>query len=134
MSLLSRFRVVLLDMNSTFMFGEDRFGDEEDFFATYRSVGGERLSPREVTRLIRSTFDSMAADYENPTKYDCFPQVQGVLRQFGAGVSEADLALVEQVFAIHELGTVGDEYATFIKKLAKTHRLGEVDPKNWTVQ
>ena len=34
--MLSRFTVVLLDMNGTFMFGGDRFGAEQDFAATYR--------------------------------------------------------------------------------------------------
>jgi hypothetical protein len=45
MNVLSRFRVVLLDMNSTLMFGEDRFGDAEDFL---RRIG--RLGARGVER------------------------------------------------------------------------------------
>ena len=31
---------ILLDMNSTFMFGEDRFGEVEDYSEYYRSIGG----------------------------------------------------------------------------------------------
>jgi len=30
-------------MNSTFMFGEDRFGHSEDFCETYKRLGGSRL-------------------------------------------------------------------------------------------
>jgi len=37
-SMLSRFTVVLLDMNGTFMFGGDRFGPEQDFAATYHAL------------------------------------------------------------------------------------------------
>ena len=40
MRVLDRFKVILLDMNGTFMFGQDRFGPEEDFAATYRRLGG----------------------------------------------------------------------------------------------
>jgi hypothetical protein len=32
----------MLDMNGTFMFGEDRFGKEENFSHYYMSIGGEK--------------------------------------------------------------------------------------------
>lgn len=57
MRFLDKFPALLLDMNGTFMFGEDRFGAGEDFHATYRSVGGRRLSAAEVTRFIRACYD-----------------------------------------------------------------------------
>ena len=59
MRLLDTFPVLLLDMNGTFMFGEDRFAVGEDFHATYRSVGGSRLSAAKVTRFIRACYDDM---------------------------------------------------------------------------
>ena len=34
------FDIILLDMGSTFMFDVDRFSADEDFGATYRTVGG----------------------------------------------------------------------------------------------
>jgi len=36
---LDQFPVLLLDMNGTFMFGHDRFGPDEDYYATYRPLG-----------------------------------------------------------------------------------------------
>jgi hypothetical protein len=63
-TVLDRFRVVLLDPNGTFRFGEDRFGPGEDFAATYRSVGGRALEPRQVERAIRACYGRMAAGYE----------------------------------------------------------------------
>jgi FMN phosphatase YigB (HAD superfamily) len=126
MNLLSRFRVVLLDMNSTFMFGEDRFGEDQDFFATYQSVGGTVLDQAKVTKLIRSTFESMAADYENPSMYDAFPQVREVMCYYAPELSERELSILDHVFGLHELGTVSGEYAEFLQTLAKTHRLGLV--------
>jgi hypothetical protein len=53
MAVLDRFRVVLLDLNSTFMFGEDRFGPGEDSAATYRSGGGRVLELDQVRKAIR---------------------------------------------------------------------------------
>ena len=34
---IDRFSVLLFDMHGTFAFGEDRFGPEQGFYATYRS-------------------------------------------------------------------------------------------------
>ncbi len=79
MSLLERYPVVLLDMNGTFMFGQDRFGPGEDFAATYRILGGRALAHGEVERAVRAACDSLASDYQNPAKYDDFPQVADVL-------------------------------------------------------
>jgi hypothetical protein len=46
LSMLSRFTVVLLDMNGTFMFGGDRFGPEQNYADTYHALGGRRLAAR----------------------------------------------------------------------------------------
>ncbi len=35
---------VLLDMNGTFMFQGDRFGTDQDYAATYRTLGGRQLA------------------------------------------------------------------------------------------
>src|SRR5207249_2129714 len=48
--------------------------------STYRSLGGVALGPGEVEAAIRSCYRRMAADYEDPAKYDDFPQVAEVLR------------------------------------------------------
>src|SRR2546426_10370117 len=50
--ILSRFGAVLLDMNGTLMFGGDRFGPDQDYAATYRSLGGSRLAPEVVQAAI----------------------------------------------------------------------------------
>lgn len=60
--ILDRFSVVLLDMNSTFMFDEDRFGPEHDYAATYRSFGG-RLPSGHVRRLVQACYDRLDALY-----------------------------------------------------------------------
>lgn len=126
MCFLDRFKVILLDMNGTFMFDQDRFGPGEDFAATYRGLGGNLLTDVEVERAVRNTCDLMASDYENPAKYDDFPQVAGVLKTLHPSLPAGELNLLEEVMAIHELGNVTDPYAGYLRRLAESHRLGLV--------
>lgn len=125
MTLLERCSVLLLDMNSTFMFGEDRFGPEQDFYATYVALGGSRLSSEKVNRAIRACYRSMATDYETPERFDDFPSLAEGLRRYGA-IDECDVSQLEPVFSAHELGAIPSEYAALIQRLARTHELGLV--------
>ena len=122
--LLDRFRVLLLDMNGTFMFGQDRFGPQEDFAATYRGLGGGGLPAREVERAVRATCQAMAADEANPNKHDDFPQVADVLRRLRPEWPRLERERIEAVIAVHEQGHVPREYAECLRRLARTHRLG----------
>src|SRR2546426_828481 len=56
--ILSRFGAVLLDMNGTLMFGGDRFGPDQDYAATYRSLGGSRLAPEVVQATITACHET----------------------------------------------------------------------------
>ena len=125
---LSRFTVVLLDMNGTVMFGGDRFGPEQDFAATYRALGGGRLAANVVQGIIAACYATMGAIYEDPARCDSFPTVLDTLRALPAGcdLPEADLELLERVIAQHELGSIPLAYARAITRLAATHRLGLV--------
>lgn len=125
---LSRFAVVLLDMNGTLMFGGDRFGPEQDFAATYRALGGRRLEPDVVQETIATCYATMGAIYEDPARCDTFPTVLETLRELSAGrdLPAAELGLLERVIATHELGRIPDAYALAIQRLAAAHRLGLV--------
>lgn len=125
MTLLDRFPCLLLDMNGTFMFDQDRFGDDEDFHATYRAVGGVRLTPAAVTRHIRACYAALCTCYDDPACYDDFPSLAEGFAQFSDAPHEEIDRLV-QVFARHECGTIPPGYANFIRKLARTHRLALV--------
>ncbi|HWB09768.1 MAG TPA: HAD family hydrolase [Pirellulales bacterium] len=123
---LDRFKVILLDMNGTFMFGQDRFGAGEDFAATYRGLGGGRLAAAEVERAVRATYDRMKSDEEDPARYDDFPQVAEVLWRLHPSLPTDELNRIEQVIASHELGQVTEVYADCLRQLAGTYRLGLV--------
>ena len=73
--MLSRFTVVLLDMNGTFMFGGDRFGPEQDFAATYRALGGRQLPARVVQDGVLACFETLGAIYDDSARCDAFPTV-----------------------------------------------------------
>jgi putative hydrolase of the HAD superfamily/5'-nucleotidase len=122
---LDRYKVILLDMNSTFMFGEDRFGAEEDFFATYRHLGGRRLDAATVDNAIRRCYDGMARDYVDPARVDDFPSLAEGLQRYAQAAAD-DIPLLSAVFAHHELGRVPAEHAACLHRLSRTHTLGVV--------
>jgi FMN phosphatase YigB (HAD superfamily) len=126
--MLSRFAVVLLDMNGTFMFGGDRFGPEQDFAATYRALGGRRLGAGVVQDGVLACFEALGVIYEDPARYDSFPAVLDTLRVLPTtrDLPEVELQLLERVIAEHERGTVSETYALALERLAATHRLGVV--------
>jgi HAD superfamily hydrolase (TIGR01509 family) len=116
-------RVLLLDMNSTFMFGEDRFGPAENFAATYRALGGDGLAADRVNRAIRAAFAFLDARYADPACEDDFPSLAEALVAAAPGLPAAELALLEATFARHELGHVPPDYATALRALSATHEL-----------
>src|SRR2546427_8054760 len=102
--ILSRFAAVLLDMNGTLMFGGDRFGPDQDYAATYRSLGGSRLAPEVVQAAIPACYEIMERIYNDPARCDSFPRVQDTLRTLpqAKGFDERELKLLEDVIARHE--------------------------------
>ena len=109
------------------MFGEDRFGPEHDYAATYRRFGGH-LPSGDVRRLIQASYDHLDARYPDPAYHDCFLTVREALRALpeAGGLGNAELDRLERTFAAHELGRIPPTYAAAIKRLAQTYRLGLV--------
>jgi FMN phosphatase YigB (HAD superfamily) len=125
MRFLDNFSVILLDMNGTFMFGHDRFGPEQDYFASYRAVGGNRLDRLTLLGIVQLTYAALVRDYSLPERFDDYPTLIGALREYG-GAEEADLPPLERLFAEHERGEVPDAHAAVLRGLARTHHLGIV--------
>lgn len=112
-------------MNGTFMFDHDRLGPEEDYYQTYRSVGGRQLDRPAVMSIMRSTCDALLKAYDDPAQFDDFPTLREAFPKFG-GAPESEVELLERLFALHELGVVPPSHVCFLQDLAKTHRLGVV--------
>src|SRR5271156_509457 len=121
--LLDQFSILLLDMNGTFMFGEDRFGLDEDFHATYRALGGTTLSPNQVRASILGCYEGMLQICRLPQNFDDFPSLAEGLRRY-ASAPEAELPLLERVFAAHERGSIPPAYAALLCRLSQSHQLG----------
>jgi FMN phosphatase YigB (HAD superfamily) len=135
---LCAFDAVLLDMNGTFMFGHDRFGDDQDYGRTYRRIGGCGLDGATVASAVSACCEDMEAKYDDPAWHDRFPSVRDVLWQLSAtsGLPPAEVDLIAAVIACHELGDVSDTNEQVLRQLSSTHRLGVVsnlwsDKRSW---
>lgn len=125
---IDQFSVILLDMARTFMFNVDRFFGEEDFAATYQQIGGETLSDNKVRQIIRNLHSAISTDYQDPRLMNCFPSVRQHLQALPSfqSLPSQELDLLEQVFALHEVGEIPPSHAQALHKLRQTHRLGVV--------
>lgn len=125
MRYIDRFTALLFDMNSTFMFGEDRFDEGEDFHPAYRAAGGSRLASTDVTRFIRACYDGLSLDFENPDRYEDFPTLAEGFRRY-SNPPEDELPYLVSAFAHHELGSIPESSSQVLRRLAQTHRLALV--------
>lgn len=128
MDFLNQFEVILLDLCDTFMFGVDRFSENEDYFKTYRQLGGDFLKEKEVKEIVEKWFGQMMADYGNPSFYNAFPKSRFYIDRVceNRGLPEREKAIIEELIAVHESGTIQEPYISIIKQLKETHRLGLV--------
>lgn len=125
--MLQDFESIILDMNATFMFGHDRFGDHENYGEFFREMGGT-LPEKEASDIIRDVFAYLAPKYPDPMFMECFPSIRAALHAVvpAGAIPEADLSLLVDTFAYHERGTIPPEYAAAIKDLASKHVIGLV--------
>lgn len=119
-------KALLLDMNSTFMFGEDRFDESEDFSIQYYKLGG-KLQADEVNRIIRSAFNYIDLRYPDESYRENFPTVKTAILEISTiDLSEKELELLINTFAYHELGHIPNEYVITLQKLHKRFILAAV--------
>lgn len=119
---------LLLDMGGTFMFGFDRFCDPAELHDTYERLGGERLGPGEVHEVLSEAIARLERLYLASDCHDEFPPVRQVLVDCpsAADLAEREIDRLEEVFALHEVGTVPDRCVDVLERLAEGYRLGVV--------
>lgn len=125
MRFVDRFQALFFDMNGTFMFNHDRLGRGEDFFATYRKIGGHRLVDHEVRELVLRTCDSLRRDYDDPAYFESFPSLLDAVATY-SGLHGADAHDIANVIAAHEVGQVPSWAARTLQAFATTHPLALV--------
>jgi putative hydrolase of the HAD superfamily len=124
---IDKFEVILLDMGNTFMFGCDRFGENEDYQSTYRQLGGHVLRPEELRFHITDLFERMVRAGRDPARYDDFGDTRRFLEETDSlNLSPREVELIVEVFARHEVGTVPERQANALHQLSRSHPLGLV--------
>jgi putative hydrolase of the HAD superfamily len=121
MRFIDRFEAIVFDLNGTLAEGFDRFGEEQDYHATYRSVGGSALSRPEVADAVEKSLRRCLDRYRSGP-WDPFPDYL----EFIPAEFAADADAIEDTVAAHELGVVPPSRQAWLRELAITHRLGLV--------
>ena len=119
-------KALLLDMNGTFMFGEDRFGEDEDFSIYYYKIGGV-LPQHEINRIVRAAYRYLDARYPDENYRHSFPSLETAILEVGGKTLEGSEAeKISETFAFHELGYIPNHYASALRKLRQRFTLGVV--------
>jgi len=117
---------LLLDMNSTFMFGEDRFGDGEDFSRYYHDIGGT-MEASEVNRIIRSAYHYLDQRYVDEAFRHCFPSLEAAIKAVTSTcLDREEMKKIIATFAFHECGYIPDDYIKAVLALREQFILAAV--------
>ncbi len=124
---IEQFDAVLLDMGETFMFEADRFESSEDIAATYRSLGGN-LSEHDAVRLVLDVLRLSIDLGRDPSRFDDYPTVPEFLHMMPGGreLPASERKLLEEVFLIHEMGSIPSTHAEELHRLRRLRPLGLV--------
>lgn len=119
-------KALLVDMNGTFMFGEDRFGDSEDFSVHYFAIGGT-FPKDEINRIVRSAYEYLGARYPDECYRQNFPSLESAIRAVVGKVMDLDeIEKIIETFAFHELGCIPKEYTKALHKLQQHFTLAAI--------
>ena len=117
---------LLLDMNSTFMFGEDNFGDSEDYSRYFHKIGGT-LSKEEVNLIIKSAYAYLEERYPIGNFRHSFPTVEEAINSTtGKRLSNEEITKLVRTFAHHEIGHIPAEYIDALHQLSERYTLAVV--------
>lgn len=108
------------------MFGEDRFGEFEDFSAYYFRIGGT-LPQAEINSLVRAVYGYLDTRYPDENYRHRFPSLESAIREVGGEpMSRDEINKITETFAYHELGYIPDEYAAALHQLRQRFTLAAV--------
>lgn len=108
------------------MFGEDRFGDSEDFSAHYFEIGG--TVPRgEINKIVRAAYRYLDTRYPDENYRHSFPSLESAIREVAGKTLDGDqVTKIVDTFAFHECGFIPKEYAAALYRLRQRFTLGAV--------
>lgn len=124
--MFSEKRALLLDMNSTFMFGEDRFSESEDYSIFYKKTGG-KLPKNLVNEIINNVLQYLGERYPDKKYREKFPTVEEAIKKVATNnLSSKEITNLINTFSYHEHGHIPVEYAKALFKLQKNYKLAVV--------
>lgn len=124
--MLTNKAALLLDMNGTFMFGEDRFSEAEDYSNYYWNIGGQ-LSKPVINGIIRDVYDYLDKRYPDERYRHCFPSVRDTINIVKEqNLTEREIERIVDTFSFHEHGHIPDEYVDALFRLSKNLSLSVV--------
>jgi len=119
-------KTLLLDMNGTFMFGEDRFSPSEDFSLHYSTIGGKLTRPT-INSLVRDIYEYLNARYTDEKYRHNFPSVEQALAAISdRAYDDEEIQRIVATFAHHELGYIPTAHANALRTLKQRFVLGAV--------
>ena len=119
-------KALLLDMNSTFMFGEDRFGSSEDYFEHYSTLEGTLSRPK-INSIIRGIYEYLSARYPDEKYRHHFPSVEQALSATSdQPYDDEEIQRIVATFAHYELGSIPTAHAHALCILKQRFILGAV--------
>lgn len=119
-------QALLLDMNSTFMFGEDRFGNGEDYSIYYKEIGG-CLTRNEINIIITNVLSYLGERYPDIEYRNRFPSVADAINEVsGAALPVLETNKIIDTFAYHEHGYIPADYLKALFKLKTKYVLAAV--------
>jgi len=117
---------LILDMNSTFMFGEDNFGPSENFSEYYHKIGG-KLSAHNINEVIRYVYNYLDIRYSDIKFRNCFPLIETVITENPTyNFSSHEQKKIICTFAYHEIGSIPSEYVDTLHKLSSRFSIAVV--------
>ena len=117
---------LLLDMNGTFMFGEDNFSATEDFSIHYHEIGGV-LGATDLNNIIRSIYTLLEKIYPDNQYQHNFPSIKSTLEKIIINqISDHEITKIIDTFAYHEIGYIPGEYVDVLHSLSKRYQLAVV--------
>lgn len=112
-------KILLLDMNSTFMFGEDRFGESEDYSNYYYKIGGS-LPKNEINLIVRTVYSYLDIRYPDEKYQHSFPTLQLAIQEvLPSMLPDSEIEIIISTFSFHELGHIPKEYSEALHELKK---------------
>jgi HAD superfamily hydrolase (TIGR01549 family) len=119
-------KAILLDMNGTFMFGEDRFGSRENYSEYYHGIGGKLEKPI-INKLVTEVYDYLAVRYPDEQYRHNFPSIQEAISEVSESeLSNSEVDRVIETFSFHEHGHIPPKFIDTLVELERHYVLAAV--------